>query len=165
MTDGIHTISGGDCQETSQSFAMGAFLSLPTCVETCLRHDISREKVDAVFQDIKQFMKVCSTNCNISNELKMSACIGSGNFIATVLHDGTFNLCLEDINVVIASMKETSEEQIDGLTTVGAFIGLSNILGGSAGRMSPLRQRKVDMLKLLSETMVSFLNAYPFLCY
>ena len=165
MVDGIHAIVREDDQECSRLFAVGAFLSLPTFVEPCLRLEISTDKVEGVFGDVKHFMKVCLQNNNIPDELKMAACIGSGNFIATLLQDGTFKLCLEDINLVIAAMKGISLEKNCGLATLGAFIGLSNILHGGAGHVSPLRHRRMDILKHLSEAMVGLLNFYSFLCY
>lgn len=149
LIQGIHTFHSGPDKDCFFSLAIGSFISLPTCIETCLRLGILREEVDTLLQNEKDFLVLCKSDKYFPAELRMAACIGSGNLLATLLHHGTHKLTLEDIHSIIESLKSVALGKNCALSSLGGFIGLANALGAGTALVVPPRQHRLDMLKTM----------------
>ncbi|KAH7423086.1 hypothetical protein KP509_12G038700 [Ceratopteris richardii] len=127
------------------SFALGAYISLPLCMKACLRLQILREEFDSLIADIQDYMiSVKSTGSSAFPEYKMAACIGSGNVFSILLSLRTYKLQRSSIFSVIESLKSLAVCNNNELLSLGGFVGLANVLGAGTALLIPEPKYRID---------------------
>eukprot|EP00250_Pteridium_aquilinum_P007071 c16865_g1_i1 orf=198-5741(-) len=153
LIQGVHCSRARPGKDCFSSLALGSFISLPLCIGTCLRLELLLEELDILLQDVKGFLTLGKSDKNFPAELRMAACIGSGNLLATLLCCGTYKVLLEDIHSLTECMKFIAVNNNSVLSSLGGFMGLANALGAGAALMMPQqRNYRIVELKAMPES-------------
>ncbi|KAI5062948.1 hypothetical protein GOP47_0021495 [Adiantum capillus-veneris] len=144
-----HTNPGSkDC---FYALALGAYVTLPSCIGACLHLELLTKELDSLIPDAIDFLNAEKNSNRHPTELKMAACVGSGNLLATLLNHGIHKVPRDSIFSLIESLKAIAIDGDAELASLGGCIGLANALGAGVALLVPERGYRIDELKSMPQ--------------